>query len=275
MAGAFDSLNKNRKAIFEAIPEIISFGQNVRELADNDTASLFGEEELQETIIEPKIPMVLDWNREERFKNELDVTGFYISNHPMTAFEIEERAFSFTSSIDNYELINEKIVGVCGVINGLETKISNNGSTFANFIVNGLNGMFECTMWARSYEKYLNMINDGAVLYLSGKAELSGDSVKIMVDAAMPIEQCVERFTRRIKFTIDPAKTSLTDLEKIHQIVMENPGNIDLFFEYLQIVESGIKPRIFRCSFKKMRVNRDIIAKLGKLIGEDNLAVER
>lgn len=275
MAGAFDSINSNRRAIFETIPDIISFGQNVRELNDDDSASLFGAEVLQETIIEPSLQQIDDWSDDERFRNELVVTGFYISNHPMAAYELEERAFSFTSSVDNYETIDNKLVGVCGVINELETKIGGNGHVFATFTVNGFNGMFECTMWAKAYERHINMITDGAVLYLTGKAELNGDSVKILVESAMPIDQIAEKFTKRVKITLDPRKLSLDDLVKIYELADKNPGNVEIFFEYLQNTDGGIKPRIFRSTMIKMKINRELLGKIGEITGEDNIAIDR
>lgn len=275
MAGAFDSINSNRRAIFETIPDIISFGQNVRELNDDDSASLFGAEVLQETIIEPQLPQINDWNDDERFRNELLVTGFYISNHPMEAYELEERAFSFTSSVDNYETIDQKLVGVCGVINELETKIGGNGHVFATFTVNGFNGMFECTMWAKAYERHINMITDGAVLYLTGKAELNGDSVKILVESAMPIDQIAEKFTKRIKITLDPRKMTLEDLVKIYELSENNPGNVEIFFEYLQDTDAGIKPRIFRSTMIKMKINRELLGRIGEIVGVDNIVIDR
>ncbi len=275
MAGAFDSMVNNRRAIFESIPEIIVFGQNVRELTDDSTASLFGEDVLQDTIVEPKLTEVEDWSPENRFMNELEVTGFYISNHPMAAFELEERAFSFTSTVDNFETVNEKMVGLCGVVNNLETKISAKGSTFANFTVNGLNGMFECTMWSKPYEKHINLINNGAVLYFNGTAELNGDSVKIIVENAMPIEYCIEKFTKRLKITIDPQKVPMEGLEKIYELSSASPGSVELFFEFIQRENGKILPRIFRASLQKMSVNRNIINKLGEIVGFENLMVDR
>lgn len=275
MAGAFDSINTNRRAIFESIPEIITFGQNVRELNDDSTASLFGEDVLQETIVEPSLVQVEDWSPDDRFMSELEVTGFYISNHPMSAYELEERAFSFTSNVDNFETINGKPVGLCGVVNNLETKISAKGQTFANFTVNGLSGMFECTMWAKAYERHISLITNGAVLYFNGTAELNGDSVKILVENTMPIENCIEKFTRRLKITIDPARLPLDALGKIYDISVASPGNVEIFFEYLERENGKLKPRIFRAAFQKISVNRNIINKLGSIVGEENLMVDR
>ncbi|GMU89084.1 MAG: DNA-directed DNA polymerase [Chlorobiota bacterium] len=275
MAGAFDSINSNRRSIFEAIPEIIVFGQNVQEINDDSTESLFGEEALQETIIEPKLPVTEDWSLKERFAKELEVTGFYISNHPMSAYDIEDRAFSFTSNVENFETINDKQVGICGVINELESKIGNNGAAFATFTVNGLGGMFECTMWARAYERHISLMEEGAVLYLAGKAELNGDSVKILVESALPIEQCVAKFTKRLKITIDPAGLSVGALEQIVDLVSASPGNVELYFEYLQRENGKIFPRMFRSQSFRIGVTRSVIERLAIIVGEENLMVDR
>jgi len=275
MAGAFDSLNSNRKAIYEAIPEIIVFGQNVQEINDDSTESLFGEEALQETIVEPRLPVTDDWSTKDRFAKELEVTGFYISSHPMSAYDIEDRAFSFTSNVENYETINDKQVGICGVVNEFEVKIGSNGAQFATFTVNGLGGMFECTMWAKSYERHISLMEDGAVLYLAGKAELNGDSVKILVESALPIEECIGKFTKRLKITIDPSKLPVDALEKIVDLVSASPGNVELYFEYLQRESGKVFPRLFRSQSFRMGVTRPVIEKLAIIVGEENLMADR
>ncbi|MBK6680914.1 MAG: hypothetical protein IPG53_13255 [Ignavibacteriales bacterium] len=72
---------------------------------------------------------------------------------------------------------------------------------------------------------------------LTGKAELNGDSVKYLKNPAMPIDQIAEKFTKRIKVTLDPRKMTLDDLVKIYELADKNPGNVEIFFEYLQNTE--------------------------------------
>ena len=275
MAGAFDSINTNRKAIFEAIPEVITFGQNVQSINQDSTESLFGEEVLQDTIIEPGLPVTDDWSMDDRFAKELEVTGFYISNHPMAAFDLEDRAFSFTSNVDNFETINDKPVGVCGVINEFELKTGNKGSQFATFIVNGLGGMFECTMWAKPYEKHAGLLRNGAVLYLSGKAELNGDSVRVLVDSVLPIEMCLEKFTKRMKVTIDPLKVPVESLDRIEALLSASPGGVELYFEYLQREGNKVVPRMFRSQTRRIKVTKPVVERLAGVVGEENLMVDR
>ena len=232
-AGAFDSLHNNRHALFEAIPDLIVFGQDVQEINSDPDESLFGEDVLQEAIIEPTLPQIQPWSNTDRFANELEVIGFYTTKHPIEDFELEDRAFSFTSNVENYETINRKSVGICGVVNELEIKTSNSGQLFATFMLNGLSGIFECVMWSSAYGKHISLLKDGAVIYLTGTAELNGDSVKLIAESAIPIEKSLEKLAGRLKITINPEEISLEDLKKIGNILKENPGDVEVYFEYL------------------------------------------
>ncbi len=91
-AGAFDSLNDNRRQLLEGLPDLVSAAS--KKCADGNQCSLF--ELLPEETDEggPDLPEVEDFSIHERLELEKDATGLYISGHPFEQHEAKVRSFS-------------------------------------------------------------------------------------------------------------------------------------------------------------------------------------
>ena len=83
-AGAFDSLNKNRAQTFGAVEALTRHSQATHESRGSNQNSLFGDDTAQRR---PPLPKVPDWAPMERLQNEFAAIGFYLSSHPLAAYE--------------------------------------------------------------------------------------------------------------------------------------------------------------------------------------------
>ena len=85
-AGGFDCIFKNRKNLFNNIPNIIQNCKTLHENKIQNQTSLFSEES-------HKISYLLngqsaeDWSNAETLSKEFESVGFYISNHPLKNYE--------------------------------------------------------------------------------------------------------------------------------------------------------------------------------------------
>ena len=83
-AGAFDTLNKNRAQTFAAVEALTRHSQATHESRGSDQNSLFGDDTAQRR---PQLPKVPDWAPMERLQQEFSAIGFYLSSHPLAAYE--------------------------------------------------------------------------------------------------------------------------------------------------------------------------------------------
>ena len=85
-AGAFDSIFKNRKVLYDNIPNIIQNSKTIHENKLNNQSSLFLEDN-------HKISYLMNdknssnWSSDETLSKEFESVGFYISNHPLKKYE--------------------------------------------------------------------------------------------------------------------------------------------------------------------------------------------
>ena len=85
LSGAFQDFGYNRKTLIENLENIINYG----ELNDED-------------IFKPEIERTNEYTKEEIMKNELEVFGFYISNHPITEYKTKIPNIIELKQVNNY-----------------------------------------------------------------------------------------------------------------------------------------------------------------------------
>ena len=102
LAGAFDSLNKNRAQLFEAVDLAINYGNQVDKQSNKNQINLFGDQE--ELIKVPDLPIIEDWENQEKLSKEKEVLGIYVSGNPLIKYAdtIEE--------LSNYDFSEERIL---------------------------------------------------------------------------------------------------------------------------------------------------------------------
>jgi len=82
LAGAFDSIEKNRKKVIENIELILSIASVKTKDKKNNQVSLFTQES-DETSLKLTLKEVPDFTRSEKLEQEKLIIGFYISDHPL------------------------------------------------------------------------------------------------------------------------------------------------------------------------------------------------
>jgi DNA polymerase-3 subunit alpha len=101
MAGAFDNFENTHRAqyffrentddsIF--LEKVIKFAASHQERINTAQVSLFGEDS-EIVVPDPELPACEPWSKLQQLKNEKEVTGFYMSGHPLDDYKIEMDSF--------------------------------------------------------------------------------------------------------------------------------------------------------------------------------------
>jgi DNA polymerase-3 subunit alpha len=80
-AGAFDTLDANRRRVFEALDALVGYSAAIHEQKASNQVSLFGN--AGDDLPEPRLMPVSDWQALERLDEEHKAIGFYLSGHPL------------------------------------------------------------------------------------------------------------------------------------------------------------------------------------------------
>ncbi|HOJ19335.1 MAG TPA: DNA polymerase III subunit alpha [Ignavibacteriaceae bacterium] len=268
LAGAFDSVNKNRALLLHNVESALNFGSRFQEYKRKNTDSLFGFDENDISLMEPKLDHCNDWSESEKLAREREVIGFYVSDHPLRKFELEYRSFSNIHLGETEHITESQAVRACGVLNGINTKIDKSNRTMAFFKLDDFTGFCDCIMFASTYSKFAGFIKDEACVMVIGKLESSGDAVKLNAEEIIPMEKARERFTKYLKIIIDREKYDPESIKTLKEILLKHQGAMSVIIE---LINNGDDRNRFVLKQMKIKLTNTFINEVQKLYGEESV----
>ena len=172
-AGAFDSLGCKRSQLFQVIDAAIKAGQGVAEDAAKGQGSLFGgsedDEPEEHTLSVPGLPGIPEWSDNEKAMNEKEVLGFYLSAHPLKAFEQVFTKLRTYQCAEVLTLPEKTPVVLAGIVTDIKIATSKDGKQYANFTLEDSSGAVRSIMWANTYERCPHLIKTDTIVCMRGK----------------------------------------------------------------------------------------------------------
>ncbi len=271
LAGAFDSITNNRAQMFASVETALEFGHKARNSTLVAENSLFGGIEEDFKISEPELPNILPWSYEERLAKEREVTGFYITGHPLNKFEVEYKNFAtiHLGETEELEETNDS-VKACGVITALKTKIDKSERTMAFLTLDDFSGSCEALMFSKIYEKCGQYLQEEKCVFIVGRPESSGDAIKLHIDDVFPLEEAREKFIQSVKIIFNKEKYNLNRITELKEIIKKYKGNIPLF---LHLEDNGSSPRLFFIKSYRINPSNEFMHSITSLLGEDSVSI--
>ena len=219
-AGAFDSLNSNRKSLFNSIPNFISKSKNIFENKSANQIDLFGENNNVETDI---ILDVKDWNFEERLSKEFEAVGFFISDHPLNQFK---EIFNDYNIIDYQSFNNNddlKSSNVAATLLKIQERKTAKGNSYAVLKLTDLTSVFELFIFSDILQINREVLKEGNSLILTLIKSFSNDEnrlKRINVQKIASLKDLLNTPINEVTFNLK----SLKELDEISKFLPEN-GN--------------------------------------------------
>jgi DNA polymerase-3 subunit alpha len=267
IAGAFDTVNNNRAAMYNAVEKALEFGGKMQHSVFSNEDSLFGSMEDLE-ITEPKLRDIKPWSEKERLGNEREAVGFYITGHPLHKYKVEYNSFT-NFHIGKDENINEEaVVKVCGVITGVRAKIDKSGKKMAFFTIDDFSGSCECIMFSKIFANDGECVEEEESVLIIGKLESSGDAVKIHVNKLLQLDKAREELSKSVKIIINKDVVSSDKISLLKPILEKNKGNTPVF---LSLGNNGSRGSLYSLKEFRVKVSEDLIKDVTTLLGDGSL----
>jgi len=282
-AGAFDGFEVpvsmpgkftlHRAAFFQPsdkydtfIEHLLKYGAAYQEEKVMSTNSLFGD--LSETvgIAEPPVPRADTWGLILKLQKEKDVTGIYLSGHPLDDFRYEWE--NFASPLANIENFRGRKVNVAGFVLKAEHRISQKGTGWGRFTIQDYTGSLEITMFSETYAKFKSFFEEGTSVYVEGeyKQRYNSDEMEFRVLNVRLLETIGEEKTQSVTLKIPVERISADLIERIEKLCSAHKGKHTLRME---LIDFQNKERMaFTSLGKKVNVGNEF------LVAMEGLGVE-
>jgi DNA polymerase-3 subunit alpha len=272
-SGAFDSLEKNRRKLNENLERATMFAAKLKESPHSQGQhGLFSDTPHHNGVTELKLIDFEEFDEIEKYNNEKAAIGFYLTGHPLEKYRRQIENFvnlSFGEDINEVDFSKLDSANMCGVISGLSVKDTKRGTKFAVFNLIDFYGRGECVAFSQVYESRKDLFKDNQLVFVQGKAEESGDKLKLIVERIFSIDHFQETLGSNISLIINPERIGEDDIEKIRKLVDNNPGTCGLYFTFLE--KDNVKH--YKSKEYKVALSSDLISNLKNILGEDNLRI--
>jgi DNA polymerase III subunit alpha len=176
-AGAFDSFEQHRAQYFAVsdrfetlIEHSLKYGAAFQSQKESTLNSLFGAIAETVSVAEPPMPNVPTWSLIEKLTREKDVTGIFLSGHPLDDYRMEIDHFT-TCSLEKAVNFKGQKIKVAGFVTSADHRISQKGTGWGRFMIEDFEGSMEITMFSEDYQKFKHLFEPGAALYIQGEFE--------------------------------------------------------------------------------------------------------
>jgi DNA polymerase III subunit alpha len=176
LAGGFDSFTKTHRAQYYITDEkatnflekTLKYGHKYQDGQNSSQVSLFGEAS-EVTFLEPEIPSCEKWGTMELLAKEKEVTGMYISAHPLDDFKNELKFCNAGLSIfkgDVNKYVGHKLsFGV--ILTAVEHRVSKMGKGWATFVVEDYADSHEFRIFGKEYMQFRHFLVPNSFLYVN------------------------------------------------------------------------------------------------------------
>jgi len=226
MGGAMDCFTGTHRAQYFAptdkhdslIEHAIRYGQSIQAQKTQSQLSLFGNESTQ-MFREPEMPLTPPWSLMEKLTREKEITGIYMSGHPLDDYRLEIEHFT-NCPLDMVTSYKDKHLKLAGIVTSAEHRVTQKGTGWGIFNLQDFRGSLEVKLFNEDYKKYREIFSVGTPLFLEGFYQLGwrGQDHEFRLTSARMLDSIGEELTKSItvKISIDQLDQFLLDsLDKI------------------------------------------------------------
>ena len=227
-AGAFDFTQNTRKGMFDAIEDLLSWGQKAQKETAGGQENLFGDDPTQ--VCNIRIGEK-EWDTKEKLDFEKEALGLYLSGHPLEEYRglLRKHATCNTGDLEKMADGSEAILG--GMMQSVRKITTAKGDIMAFVNLEDFKGIIDCTIFPRTYEKVREMLEVGKMLVIKGKVQYRNEKVNLLVQELWDLTDWESQKVRSCVVQFNTEEVTQKDLALLKEHLKTNRGDCQLYFE--------------------------------------------
>ncbi len=181
-AGAFDCFkNIHRAQFFFQNPDetlfldnLVSFASKYQANKNAAQISLFGDDAGGIEVADPQIPYCEPWPKIVELQNEKEVTGFFISGHPLDDYKLEQQFFANCTipvlKGDLKPLLNKDLRFIAMITNA-EHLLSKKGTQYGKITFQDFEDSIDFTLFTQDYASFHNDMILHSFVFVEAKVD--------------------------------------------------------------------------------------------------------
>jgi DNA polymerase-3 subunit alpha len=247
-AGAFDCFTEMHRAQYFHIPQgdnttgmekIIRFGNVFQTNSAGASNTLFGDLAMPD-VVPPKIPTCEPWPLVELLDHEKDVTGMFMSGHPLDNFRFEIKHYGITR-LGEFNEIKDAInlspnagrtFRLAGLVVDAQHRLTKTGRQFGSLMIEDYSGKTELMLWSDDYTRYAAYLEKGKNLFVTGsfKPRFNKIEFEFKIEKIILLESIKQMLTKQVIVDIEARFVDESLVSFLENNVKSHPGRTGLKF---------------------------------------------
>ena len=248
-AGAFDCFPEHHRAQYFCVPEgetatglerVIRYGQIISTQNASTANTLFGDLPVTMEIPPPRLPECAAWPLTVQLDFEKEVTGMFLSGHPLDHYKFEMRHYGITPIADFNEFREairmhpnpNRMFRLLGLVAEAQHKIARSGNKYGNFVIEDYSGKTELVLFSEDYLKLTPYLQQGSTVFLTGhfKQRYNKEEFEFKVISVSLAETMKKHLTRQVNIEVHPQDINAELIGFVEKNLRQFPGSATLKF---------------------------------------------
>ena len=281
-SGALDGLDMNRRQMIHMLPKIIADLDADKNKNVIGQIGFFDADSGFSFANDFTAPEMEEMPRNEMLAYEKEITGLYISGHPMDEYvEISEKigADNIGEILGSDNEFGSKYKDNCrvkiyGIISKIEKRTTKSNSTMCFVTLEDMSASIECIIFSRQYAERIQHLQLGNIILIHGRLSLREDKEPTVVCETIEPnpknimkEEAKPQKKQRKGIFLRLSSRDCSQIEKINTLIDIFCGDFPLYAFYSD------ENKYDRIGF--VNLNNPLIDELKYLIGDENVVVRK
>ena len=271
LGGAFDCFESLSRAVYfepsdkhsSYLEHLLKYGAAYKGQAQQAVNSLFGDSD-EVMIPEPKVPTTTGWPLIEKLNKEKEVTGIYISGHPLDDFKVEIEQFT-NMGLEQVMQSTSRDIKIAGIVLEAQHRISQKGTGWGKFVIQDFNGSLEFVLFKEDYQNFKAILEVGQSVFIKGGMEKrwNSDELQFKCREISLLDSIGQEMTNSIKINIAIERLNDELIDALESIVKAKKGKHKLRFQLIDSVNRQ-KLQMYSKSYM-VEVDNELVTEIEKL----------
>ena len=257
-SGSFDCFPEYHRAQYfniadgdrtNGLEKLISYAQALQSINVGSTNTLFGDLPSAMQVPVPKMALCEEWTLTEKLDHEKDITGMFMSGHPLDHFGFEMRHYQFTP-INSFNEVRDSLVmypnqlgrqfKLAGLITDVQHRVTKTGKNFGSFVIEDFTGKTDFLLWSEDYVKFQNYLEVGQKIFINGSFRTrynQSNQFEFKIVQMSLLETVKQVQTRSIEISLHPANLNAGMIQFFEKNLKQNPGKSSFKMTFVEPIE--------------------------------------
>ncbi|MGZ8511451.1 MAG: DNA polymerase III subunit alpha, partial [Chitinophagaceae bacterium] len=249
-AGGFDCFTEHHRAQYFVIPEgesatglerVIKYGQIISTQNSSTANTLFGDLPITMEIPPPRIPDCSPWPLIVQLDHEKEVTGMFLSGHPLDHYRFEMKHYGVTNIADFNDFKEAiklqsnpgRMFRILALVTGVQHRVAQkSGNKYGSYIIEDFSGKTDFALFSEDYLRLSPYLQQGASVCITGyfKTRYNQGEYEFKVQQVSLAETLKKQLTKQVNVQVHPKDIDKEMIRFVEKNLVNFPGQSTLKF---------------------------------------------